>query len=90
MNPERQTQVQDKVDKLLAVGFIEVVKYPRWVSNIVVVPKKNGKIWVCTDFTNLNKVCPMHPYPMPRICDLVDATTGHERMFFLDTFSGYN
>lgn len=27
---------------------------------------------------------------MPRICDLVDATAGHERTSFLDAIYGYN
>lgn len=76
--------------KLLAVGFTEEAKYPRWVSNIVDIPKKNGKIIVCTNSTNLNKACLVHPYHMPRIFDLVDTTTGHKRMPFLDAFSRYS
>lgn len=55
MNPDKITQMQAEVDKLLAVTFIEEVKYPRWVSDIVPATKKNGKIRVCTYFTNLNK-----------------------------------
>lgn len=70
--------MQAKANKLLAVNFIEEAKYSRCVSNIVVVPKKNGKSRMCIDFTDLDKACPMHPYPMPYIYDLVDATTGHE------------
>jgi hypothetical protein len=31
----------------LNTHFLEVVKYPQWVSNIVVVPKKEDKIRVC-------------------------------------------
>ena len=42
------------------------------------------------DFTNLNKACPTHPFPLPKITDLVDATAGHERLSFMDAFSGYN
>lgn len=60
------------------------------VSNIVVVPKKNGQIIVCIDFTNFNKACSMHPYPLPRISNLVDVTSGYQRQSFLDAFSGYN
>lgn len=40
MNPDRQAQVQAKVDKLLAMDFIEEDKYLRWVLSIVVVPEK--------------------------------------------------
>ena len=56
----------------------------------MVVNKKNGKWQVCVDFTDLNKACPKDPFLMPRIDQLVDATVGHPRMSFLDTFQGYH
>ena len=64
--------------------------YPEWLANIMVVKKKSGKWRVCVDFTDLNKVCPKDPFPMPRIDQLMDATTGHHRMSFLDAFQGYH
>ena len=42
------------------------------------------------DFTDLNKVCPKDSYPMPRIDQLVDSTTGHRLPSFMDAFTGYN
>ncbi|KAI3824953.1 hypothetical protein L1987_06426 [Smallanthus sonchifolius] len=36
-------------------GMIREVKFPRWLANVVVVQKKNGKWRVCVDFTDLNK-----------------------------------
>ena len=44
---------------------------------------------MCVDFTDLNKVCPKDPFPMPKIDQLVDATISHPRMSFLDAFQGY-
>jgi len=32
------------IDKLLAIGFIQLIKEVTWLSPIVVVPKKNGKL----------------------------------------------
>ena len=43
-------KVKVELEKQWDAGFLEVVRYPRWVSNIVVVPKKEGKIRVCVDF----------------------------------------
>ena len=42
------------------------------------------------DFTDLNKACPKDSYPLPRIDQLVDSTTGHKLLSFMDVFSGYN
>jgi hypothetical protein len=40
-------QIEAKLDKLIAAGFIRKVKYPTWVSSIVSVKKKNGQIHMC-------------------------------------------
>ena len=45
---------------------------------------------MCTDFTDLNRACPKDSYPLPRIDTLVDSTTRHQFLSFMDAFSGYN
>ena len=45
---------------------------------------------MCVDFTDLNKICPKDSFPLPRIDQLVDSTSGHELLTFMDAFSGYN
>lgn len=41
---QRQEIIREKVKRLLDVGFIrEIQYYLEWLSNVVVVPKKNGK-----------------------------------------------
>ena len=87
---EHSDAVKDKVIKLKQVGAIKEVFYPEWLVNIVVVKKKSRKWRVCVDFTDLNKACPKDHFPMPRIDQLVDATVGHRRMSFLDSFQGYH
>ena len=56
---------------------------------MVMVKKANEK-WMCIDFTDLNRVCPKESYPFRRIDTLVDLTTRHQLLNFIDTFSGYN
>ena len=54
------------------------------------VKKANGKWRMCVDFTDLNKACPKDSYPLPRIDQLVNSTTGHQLLSFMDAFLGYN
>ena len=42
------------------------------------------------DFTDLNKAFPKDSFPLPRIDQLVDSASGHERLSFLDAFHGYH
>ena len=82
--------VREEVAKLKQAGAIKEVFYPEWLANKVVVKKKSGKWRVYAYFTDLNKACPKDPFPMPKIDQLVDTTTGHPRMGFLDAFQGYH
>uniref|UniRef100_A0A2N9HAT4 Uncharacterized protein n=1 Tax=Fagus sylvatica TaxID=28930 RepID=A0A2N9HAT4_FAGSY len=90
ISPLHQEAVCEEVNRLVEAEAIREILYPTWLSNTVVVKKKNGKWRVCIDFTDLNKACPKDPFPLPKIDQLVDATSGHQRMSFLDTFQGYH
>ncbi|RYE03027.1 MAG: hypothetical protein EOP33_09865, partial [Rickettsiaceae bacterium] len=89
-NPERYLAINEEVEKLLSAGFIREAKYPKWVANVVMVKKPNGKWRICIDYKDLNKACPKDCFPLPRIEQLVDATAGHELLSFMDAYSGYN
>uniref|UniRef100_A0A2N9FBJ4 Uncharacterized protein n=1 Tax=Fagus sylvatica TaxID=28930 RepID=A0A2N9FBJ4_FAGSY len=69
ISPLHQEAVCEEVNRLVEAKAIREILYPTWLSNTVVVKKKNGK-W--------------------RIDQLVDATSGHQRMSFLDAFQGYH
>ena len=45
---------------------------------------------MCVDYTGLNKACPKDPFPLPRIDQIVDSTSGCETLYFLDAYSGYH
>ena len=87
---EHYEAVKEEVTKLKRARAIKEVFYPKWLANTVVVKKKNDKWRVCIDFTDLNKVCPKDPFPLPRIDQLVNATVHHSRMSFLNAFQGYH
>ncbi|KAJ8506676.1 hypothetical protein OPV22_007562 [Ensete ventricosum] len=88
--PDRQKAIEDEVTRLLDAKLVEEVKYPTWLSNVVLVKKANGKWRMCVDYTDLNRACPKDCYPLPCIDQLVDATSGHQLLSFMDAFSGYN
>ena len=45
---------------------------------------------MCVDYTCLNKACPKDPFPLPRIDQIIDSTSGCEILSFLDACSGYH
>ena len=66
------------------------MKYPEWLANVVVVPKKGGKLRVCINYTDLNDSCPKDSFPLPQIDQIVDASTRQGMLSFLDALSGYH
>jgi hypothetical protein len=59
--------------------------FPFQVSNIVSVEKKElGKLRVCIDFRNLNRVTPKDEYPMPIADTLINNESRNKIISFLD------
>nr|CAH66039.1 H0515C11.15 [Oryza sativa]CAH66246.1 OSIGBa0101A01.2 [Oryza sativa] len=75
--PDRKQAIREELDKLLKDGCIREVLHPEWLANLVMVRKANGKWRMIT-------------FPLPRIDQLVDSTTGCELLSFLDAYSGYH
>ena len=90
LHPRWSLQVKEEIQKQLGVGFLSVVEYPEWLANVVHVSKKDGEARVCVDFRDLNKAIPKDDFPLPHIDMLVDSTTGHPMLSFMDGISGYN
>jgi hypothetical protein len=66
----------EEVTKLKEAGFIEEIKYPSWLTNVVMVKKANDKWRMCVDFTDLNNACPKDPYSLPNIDRLIVGASG--------------
>ena len=90
MDTERYQVLKEEVDKLLSNGFIKECFYPSWLANPILVKKPNSKWRTCVDFTDLNKAYPKDSFPLLRIDQLVDTTSGHALLSFMDAYSGYN
>ncbi len=55
LNPNNATAVKLDIEQLLVAGFIQSIEEAKWLSPIVIMLKKNGKLRICMDFKKLNK-----------------------------------
>jgi hypothetical protein len=89
--PDLLPRIKDKIHWLLETNFIRLHRYAEWVSNIVLVEKKDsGKLRVCIDFQNLNRATPNDESPMPVADILINNALGNIVITFLDGNVGYN
>ena len=79
------TQVKD----MLTAGIITPSISP-WVSNVVIVKKKDGSSRFCVDYRPLNAVTRKDAYPLPRIDTCLDALSGSQYLSSFDLRSGYH
>jgi hypothetical protein len=82
---DRKVVIKVEIIKLLASRFIRDCKNPVWL-----VPKKIGQWRMCIDYTDLNRHYPKDPFPLPRIDQVVDSTSGSVLLCFLYCYSGYH
>jgi hypothetical protein len=88
---DRRDTIKKELTKLLAAGFIREVFHPEWLTNPVLVRKKNTNEWrMCVDYTNLNKHCPKDPFGLLPIDQVIDSTADCDLLCFLDCYSGYH
>jgi hypothetical protein len=88
-HPNHVTIVKHDINNLLIACFIEHVEEPIWLSPIIVVPKKNGKLKICVDFRKLNATTKKYPYSLPFIDDVINTIARREVYTFLNGFYGY-
>ncbi|KAK4389821.1 Pro-Pol polyprotein [Sesamum angolense] len=74
----------------MATEHIKEIQLPKWISNIVLVPKPGGKWRMCINFKDLKKACPKDFYHLPRIDQLVDSSFGCELLSMMDVSQRYH
>ncbi|RYA38018.1 reverse transcriptase family protein, partial [Enterobacter cloacae complex sp. GF14B] len=83
-------RIKEEIDKLMEAEFIYEIEHTDWVSPIVVVPKKNGKLRVCVNLKKVNAATIRDNYPLPITDHVLERVSGKTTYSFLDGFSGYN
>jgi hypothetical protein len=84
------SHVKQDINKLLVASFIKHVEEATWLSPIVVVLKKNGKLIICVDFKKFNVATKKEPYPLPFMNEVIYTIARHEVYKFLDGSFGYH
>jgi hypothetical protein len=82
--PKRKA-IAVELHRLENARFIKEIKTSTWVSNLVIVRKKNTDVrHFCVDYTALNKHCPKDPFPLPLVYQIIYSIVGCARLSFLD------
>ena len=55
-----------------------VTKCPKWVANIIPMPKKDRKVQKCANYQVLNRVSPKDDFPLSHLDALLDNIVGNK------------
>ena len=88
-NENYAAKINEEINKLREVGFIYEIEHTEWVSPLVVVPKKNGKLRVCVNLKKVNAATICDHYPLPISDHVIERVAGAQAYSFLDGFFGY-
>ena len=69
MSAPKLVELKLKLQELIEKGYIQPSVSP-WGALILFVKKKDGKMCMCIDYRQLNKMTIKNRYPLPRIDDL--------------------
>ena len=89
MAPVELKELKLQLQELLEKWFIRPSVSP-WGAPVLFVKKKDGTLWLCIDYRQLNKLTIKNKYPLPRIDDLVDQLKGASIFSKIDLRSGYH
>jgi hypothetical protein len=90
LNPNYAIVIKYDINKLLTTIFIQLVEEATWLSPIIIVPRKNGKLKIYVDFKKLSKATKKIPYPLPFFDEILNIVARYEVYSFLDGYSGYH
>ncbi|KAJ0183794.1 hypothetical protein K1T71_000217 [Dendrolimus kikuchii] len=83
-------KVKEELDNLVKMGIITSVSEPTdWVSQMVVVKKKDGSLRICLDPRPLNKALKRAHFPFPKIEDITARLAGAKVYCKLDAQSAF-
>ena len=83
-------QLKETSDALEAQGVIAQVTTPtKWISSMVAVPRKNGKLRICLDPKDLNRAIQRENYQLPTVEDIATRLHGAKVFTVMDIRNGF-
>ena len=80
-----RAKVKEALENLEKQEIVTPVTKPTpWISSMVTVPKKNGKLRICLDPRDLNRAIQREHYPLPTIEDIATRLHGAKVFTKLD------
>ena len=89
MAPAELKELKAQLKELLNKSFIRPSTSP-WGALVLFVKKKDGSLWLCIDYRQLNRATIRNQYPLPRIDELIDQLQGSRVYSKIDLRSGYH
>lgn len=85
-----QDQVKAEIERMVKLGVIAPVKHStKWCAGVVVAPKKNGKVRLCVDLSQLNKSVRRETYPLPQVDDALASLANAKYFSKMDANCGF-
>ena len=88
LSPRELAALKEFLEENLEKGFIRESKSPAGAP-ILFAPKKDGGLWMCTDYQGLNAITVKNQYPLPLITEIIDWVAGANYFSKIDLKDAY-
>jgi hypothetical protein len=78
-----------EIDRLCGLGVLEKWSDSEWACGKFIIPKKTQDVRVVNDYRILNSQLVHHPFPIPRIKDILTEIQGFQYTTAIDLSMGY-
>ena len=70
-----------EIDRLETEGILEKVNCSEWAARVVLVPQRDGKFWLCSDYkVTVNPALEVDKHPLPHSEELMVTLTGGQHL----------
>ena len=90
MAPIELKELKIQLEEFLKKGFIRPSKCATIGCPVLFVKKKNGTLWLCINYRELNKITIKNKYPSPQVDNLFDQLQGTRVFSKIDLRSRYH